>query len=212
MNEKFGNFQEKYKMSESNNLKTTKVTTVNERPRDKTKELVVMALFVALDIIFQRFIAPIKLPTMQLTFGFVTVILTGMYLGPVRAGIIAVVSDLLTGLLGLTAGTFFPGFTLSALTNGVLSGYFLEGKKSAKIGNVVIWAILSSLIVSTLMNTLWLVIMYSDGDMSKFIPRLLPRIWTQAAITVAKIVFVPIIYNGVFRKLRLEGVERNGIR
>lgn len=179
---------------------------------DRTKELVVMALFVAIDFILGEVLVPVKLPTLQVSFAFIAIALTGMYLGPVRGMIVGIISDLIGGLTGMIGGQFFIGFTISAALNGLAAGYFLEGKKSSKEANVITWAVVSSILISWVLTTVWLVIMYNDSDFTKFLPQLIKRAPTNLGILVAKIITIPLLYTSVFKRLKLREVERPGIR
>lgn len=184
--------------------------TETGRPANKAKELVFMGIMIALDIIAVRFLS-ITTPAMRIGLGFISSIIAGMYLGPVRATIVGVVADLL-GFAVFPQGLFFPGFTLSQGVSGFLAGFFLEGKKSARLANVVTYAILSTLLVDTLLNTTWLVMMLHQSDFSFFLFRLVPRLPNQAVITILKIILVPIFYRTLFQRIKATGVERPGIR
>lgn len=178
--------------------------------RSKVREIVFMGIMVAIDVVAVRFLS-IETPAMRIGFGFVANLIAGMYLGPARAGIVGVAADLL-GFTLFGKGIFFPGFTVSALVQGLLAGYFLEGKKSANVARVITYAVISTVLVDTLMNTTWLVMMLHDGDFSYFMFRLIPRLPNQVVVTVLKVILVPILYRSIFTRLRAVGVERPGIR
>ena len=180
------------------------------RSTQLAKEIVFMGIMIALDVIAVRFLS-LTTPVMRIGTGFIAVIIAGMYLGPVRAGIVGLIADLI-GFMLFPVGAFFPGFTLSATVSGVLAGYFLEGKKSGDFKNVIIYAVFSTLLVDTLMNTTWLVMMLHQGDFTKFLIRLIPRIPNQVVITVLKIVLIPLLYSRLFKRFRIAGVEHPGIR
>lgn len=180
------------------------------RQANKVNELVFMGIMIALDIIAVRFLS-ITTPAMRIGLGFTSSIIAGMYLGPVRATIVGVVADLL-GFAVFPQGLFFPGFTISQAVSGFLAGYFLEGKKSAHGTNVLLYAVLSTLLVDSILNTTWLVMMLHDSDFSFFLFRLIPRLPNQAVITVLKVILVPIFYRALFQRIKAKGVERPGIR
>ncbi|KAF5074881.1 ECF transporter, substrate-specific component [anaerobic digester metagenome] len=182
----------------------------NKRQVSRVREIVFMGIMIALDVLAVRFLS-VETPVMRVGLGFLANIIAGMYLGPARAGIVGLLADLV-GFFMFPKGTFFPGFTISAAVNGILAGYFLEGRKSANFKWFVSYAILSTLLVDTLMNTIWLVMMLHNGDMSFFWTRLSIRIPNQVVVTALKIIMVPLLYNTVFKRLRAVGVERPGIR
>lgn len=72
----------------------------------KTKVLVMMALFVAMEVILTRFLS-IQTPTIRIGFGFVPIALSAILLGPWRGGLTAVLADLL-GMLLFSKGMYFP--------------------------------------------------------------------------------------------------------
>lgn len=181
-------------------------------PINRVKELIVMALFVAIDIALGQVLAPIKLPTMKISFGFISILITGMYLGPMRAAAVGVISDIVATFLGLIGGVYFPGFTLSAFLNGLCAGYFLEGKKSAKASNVIMWAVISSLFIALVLNSIWIPAMANKLSVKAFFASMATRTPNNIGIMIAKILVVPIVYTQIFRRLRLRGVERPGIR
>lgn len=59
-------------------------------------------------------------------------------------------------------GPFFPGFTVSAVLNGVLFGFFLY-KRTLSLGNVLTAQFLSKLFISIGLNTYWLSILYGNA-------------------------------------------------
>lgn len=184
--------------------------TKNPQRMSQVKILAFMGIMVALDVILVRFVS-FEIPSMRIGGGFMAVILAGMYLGPVRAGIVGLVADIL-GMLIFPKGAFFPGFTLSAGLNYFIAGWFLEGKKSANTVNVVIYAVFSTLLIDTVLNTTLLVMMLHQNDFTKFMAVLLPRIPFQIVVTALKIVFIPLIYRTLFKRFKADGVERLGIR
>lgn len=181
-----------------------------QQPMLRVREIVFMGIMIALDVLAVRFLS-FEIPTMRIGTGFLAIIIAGMYLGPLRAGLVGLIADLL-GFVLFGKGIFFPGFTISALVNGVIAGYFLEGKKSAKVVNYVLYALISTLVVDTLMNTTWLVMMLHENDFSYFMARLLPRLPNQVVVTVLKIIMVPILYRTLFQRFVARGVEHPGIR
>lgn len=181
-----------------------------QKSKLRVEEIVFMGIMIAIDVLTVRFLS-FEIPTMRVGLGFLSIIIAGMYLGPVRAGIVGFIADLL-GFFLFGKGIFFPGFTISAAVNGIIAGYFIEGKKSSKVLNYVVYALVSTLVVDTLLNTSWLVIMLHESDFSYFMARLLPRIPNQVVVTALKILMVPLFYNTLFRRFVARGVEHPGIR
>ncbi len=59
-------------------------------------------------------------------------------------------------------GPFFPGFTISAVINGMLFGFFLY-KRTLTIGNVLLAQLFSKLLISMGLNTYWLSVLYGNA-------------------------------------------------
>lgn len=132
-----------------------------------TQSMVIMGLLIAVEVILTRFVS-IQAWNLRIGFGFLPIAVAGMMLGPVRAGIMAALADLLGAIL-FPSGTFFPGFTLTALLIGILYGIFLYKKTNT-------WRILTAIgihqcILSLFVNTLWLSILYGSPYWPLFITR-----------------------------------------
>lgn len=121
-----------------------------------TFSLTTMALCVALEIVCSRFLA-ITTPVTRISFSFIALALAGMLVGPVKAGIVGGVADVL-GLFLFSGYTFNPGITLTTILVGVVFGVCLYQKPSAI--RCVIAALIHQLILSMILNTFWLSLMY----------------------------------------------------
>lgn len=118
-----------------------------------TKELVLMALFIAMNVVLVRLLS-FQTLTQRISFGFVPTAFAGMILGPFWGGIMAVISDI-TGMLIFSKGMiYFPLFSVSEFLYGFLYGLFLYRKKSCFF-RVLICVLLQSLFISMLLTTLW---------------------------------------------------------
>lgn len=144
----------------------------------KTKKIVLSALLLALTIVLSRFLS-INTTLLVIGFSFVPVALAGFLLGPKYTAIISGLADLIGALL-FPFGTYFVGFTISAICKGLIYGFVLH--KNKRMGNkeLIIRLIVASfstiLIVDVLMNTAWLMIMYQKA----FLAVLSTRIVAQA--------------------------------
>ncbi len=93
-------------------------------------------------------------------------------MGPMIGGIIGCLGDIISVLIFPNV-QFFPGFTLTAFLLGVGYGLFLyeksDGTTLVRLSvkkRIVLSAVLSELIGSVLLNSLWLSIMYNIPLMS----------------------------------------------
>lgn len=118
--------------------------------------LVHVALFIALEIILSRFCS-IQTPIAKIGFAFVPVALCGMLYGPVWAGILGGISDMLGAILFPFGGNYFPGFTISAILAGATYGVFLH-KKEQSIYNLCIALFINRFMISLGLSTFWLTI------------------------------------------------------
>lgn len=132
----------------------------------KTKKLILSALMITISIVFSRFLS-IKTPILSITFNFVPIMLSAIWLGPKYSSIIAGIADLIGAIL-FPFGEFFIGFTISAILMGLIYGLVLykkqgECSKTELVIRLIIASTLVTLIVHVLLNTLWLVIMYDKA-------------------------------------------------
>ncbi len=119
----------------------------------RTKNLAIIGMLIALDIIFTRFWM-IQTPLIRISLGFFAIAMIGMLYGPVIAGIAAGISDIL-GWAMVPYAPFFPGFTLTAILSGVIFGYFLH-KPHTTLRSYIFCALSVTVLCDTLLNTLWL--------------------------------------------------------
>ena len=132
----------------------------------KTKKMILSALMLTLSIVLSRFLS-IKTPLLAISFNFVPILLSAIWLGPKYTVIISGLADLIGAIL-FPFGEFFIGFTISAILSGLIYGFILykkEGDLSKKqlLIRLVIATLIATLIVNLLLNTLWLVIMYDKA-------------------------------------------------
>jgi ECF transporter S component (folate family) len=126
----------------------------------KVKQLALAGLLLATNIVLVRFVS-IQFEVLRLSFGYITFILAGWLLGPVWGAVIGVAGDLL-GMLLWPKGSFFPGFTLSALLEGLIYGLFLFGRQVDRrfFVRLVLGILVVHIFVQLGLTTLWLTIMY----------------------------------------------------
>ena len=148
--------------------------------------LVKAAFLVALSVVLTRFLS-IMIPIggaqgVRVGFGGMPITIAGLLFGPVVGGIAGFASDFL-GVLINPMGSFHPGFMLTATLGGVIPGlyslYFQKHKvdgHSVTIPRVFVAQLTNSILLSLVLNTLWLTQLYGEG----FIFLLPPRIISSA--------------------------------
>lgn len=118
--------------------------------------IVMLAFFTALYVVLERFLS-INMWNMRIGFAFVALAMSGMLYGPLAAGLVGAVGDIL-GMLLFPTGPYFPGFTLNAFLTGAVFGLFLHDTITVKrmIGAVAV----NQLGLSLLLQTMWISITY----------------------------------------------------
>ncbi len=120
--------------------------------KNKTKILVLMALFIALSLVCR--ILSFQTPIAKISFGFVPNVLCSMMLGPWIGGITAALSDVV-GMLVYSRGLpYFPGYTLSAALYGISYGLFLYGREKS-YRNIILCIVLQTLVIELGLGTVW---------------------------------------------------------
>ena len=133
----------------------------------KIKKIVLAALLLGILIVLSRFLS-IKTPIIRISFGYVPIMLSAIWLGPKWSTLIAGLGDLIGALL-FPSGTFFPGYTLSSVLSGFIYGIILYKKEGKEYSNkqfvirLIISVLLVVVFVNGLLNTLWVYITSSSA-------------------------------------------------
>lgn len=100
-------------------------------------------------------------PDIKIGLTFLPIAIAGILCGPIAAGAIGALGDLICFLL-VPMGAYFPGWTINGLLVGLLYGIFLfECKKF--IPSLVICELVSGIFVEIALGSLWLYIQYSKA-------------------------------------------------
>lgn len=133
-----------------------KENLVQKQQNITTQRLVMLSLMVSLNVILSRFLS-ISTQEIKIGFSFIPVAIAAITLGPIYGGIVGGLGDLVGALL-FPIGAYFPGFTLCAFLTGWIYGMILHKQQSNK--RIIIAVVVSEVICSLLINTLWLTILY----------------------------------------------------
>ncbi len=125
-----------------------------------TEILVVTGFMIALSVVLSKLIS-INISFLRVGFGFLPIAVLAIMYGPVIAAIGYGVADLLGAWL-LPTGTFFPGFTVSAVLTGLIFGWILY-KKEVTFMRALIASAIVCLAVNLLLNTWWLTFLIGKG-------------------------------------------------
>ena len=151
------------------------------------RSIAMMSLLIAMQVIFTRFLS-INQWNMRIGFGFIPLVIAAVILGPIRVAIVAGIADCIGAIL-FPSGPFFPGFTLTAVLMGLVFGLFLYKKQT--IVRVVLAVAVNQLILSLLLNTMWISILYGTAFY-----KLVPTRLIQCAVIIP----VQIIVSGLITK------------
>lgn len=122
----------------------------------KTRTLVQVALLLTLEIVLSRFLS-ISTPLVKIGFAFIPVVICAMAYGPVWAGIMAALGDLIGAIL-FPIGIYFPGFTLSSGLCGVVYGLFLY-KRTSSWPSLLIMLLIIRVVINLGLSTYWLTVL-----------------------------------------------------
>lgn len=125
-----------------------------------TEMLVFTGFMIALAVVLSKLVS-INISFLRIGFGFLPIAVLAILYGPYVAAIGYGVADLLGAWLFPT-GTFFPGFTVSAVLTGLIFGWVLY-KKEVTFVRALIASALVCLIVNLLLNTWWLTFIIGKG-------------------------------------------------
>lgn len=139
-----------------------------------TKNLTTIAMLIAVAIIL-GFFATIQIGDfLKIGFSFVPNELTSMLFGPVAGGIMSGLADILK-LMVKPTGSFFPGFTVSAILSGMIYGSILY-KEKITIKRIIVAKVIVTIFINSLLNTYWLSLMLGKGFMVLLSARALKQV------------------------------------
>ena len=169
--------------------------SVSNKGRERTLQIVIMAMMVALIFIFSRFLG-ITTDVIHLGFDFLPVLLIACLYGPVWAAVTYMVGDLVCAML-MPFGAINPGLTVIAGIIGLVYGFAFYGRDLSGKKLILVTAA-ASLVVAGIIKlfgtTLCLAVMYG----SPYWPTLISRIPNCAFLFAAQLITIPIIYKCVY--------------
>lgn len=133
----------------------------------KLKKVILSGILLALVIVLNRFVS-IKTPLLVISFTFVPIMMSAIWLGPKYSTLIAALGDFIGAIL-FPFGTYFPGFTVSPGLTGLIYGMFLYKKQNNEMTDkkFIIRLIISNLLVLGIVEifvvSLWLNMLYGKA-------------------------------------------------
>ena len=140
-------------------------------------KLVLLALFVALDVVVSAYLTIRVTPSIKVGASFLPVAFIGMLFGPIGGALGAAAGDMLQFLL-VPGGVFNPGVTLSAALSGLAYGLLLY-RRAHSLWRVAAAVAVCELIISALLTTAFLALMFH----MRYVDLLLPRLLKSAVMT-----------------------------
>ena len=140
------------------------------------KLLIVVSLMVALNVVLSRFLS-ISAWNIKIGFTFTTIFFVAYLYGIIPAMAVGALGDLIGALL-FPIGAYFPGFTLTAALTGLVYGLFLKG--NTKTINVAVAVAINELVLSLLLNTYWIHVLYDADFKAYFLSRIIQCIVMSA--------------------------------
>lgn len=135
-----------------------------------TRAMVLSGVFIATSVVLTRFFGFMLFGgIVRLSLGIVPIAMAGAILGPLYGGLVGAIADILGAVL-FPQGAYFPGFTLTAFIQGMIPGLvvfkaFADAKTSKKkLSTLIAISMLLTVIIGSLgLNTLWLSILFKKG-------------------------------------------------
>lgn len=160
-----------------------------------TKTLTVFALFISCNILLNEYFA-LRTELLKINFGFVVLILAGMFYGWKGATTVAVLGDILGLILFPPVGSPHIGFTIITGMVGAVYGLLLYSphkKLSSKeiLVRSVIAAFLVTGVLYTGLNSLLLAVLYGEGYIMGVMP---VRILKNVVLFAIQVVMMPSIF------------------
>lgn len=160
--------------------------------------MVLSGVFIATSVVLTRFFGFMLFGGIaRLSLGIVPIAMAGAILGPVYGGIVGALADIMGAIL-FPQGAYFPGFTATAFVQGLIPGLIIhkafisnQTDKKKLVILVAVSMILTVLIASLGMNTLWLSILFKKG----FLVMLPSRVLTSTIVGFINTIVLGIMLN-----------------
>ena len=132
--------------------------------RNQIKFLTITAMLVALQVILGNLLQ-VPFLDKQYNFGFQPILIAGALLGAPAAMLVGGLGDFIGAHL-FPQGAYVPGFTLTNILVGLCCGLVLHRRKLSLVR--VIIAVVVSMLINWLLNSVWLSILYSANGRGYF--------------------------------------------
>ena len=175
-----------------------------------TRNLILMAALIAMQIILARFHSIQASDILRISFESVPIVLAGMWLGPLSGAIVALIADILGTVLS-GYGIWFPPIALGPILVGVISGlstkYVFRSDLSSTrdswkvILTVVVAGIVNSFLVGTVTTTMYSIIVMGNTNAFSVLlwTNFLGRLTTKPVTILVNAILVAVVNRAVYR-------------
>ena len=164
-----------------------------------TKKMIYMALCIALNIIFVRFLS-VQTPILRFDFGFIPIFASSVLCGPLLGGITGALSDVLGMLVNSKGLSYFFPYTINAFLYGYIYGLFFYKKKHT-FKKTVICVLLEMIFINIALSSVWayLFMKYVMGNTKAFGIIFMQRVTLALPLTVVRTAGIEIMNKYVLR-------------
>jgi Predicted membrane protein len=152
------------------------------------KRLVVLGMLIAVEIVLSRFVS-IATDTLKISLAFAPVMIAALLYGPVWAGVVGALADIIGALL-FPIGAYFPGFTVTAFLTGMVFGAFLYNRKvkwlDASTAAAVVCVALNMLLNSYVLYLYYVLLLNKANAVALVIAALPGRVITNSVMIVVQ--------------------------
>ena len=194
----------------------------NQNSIFSTRNMVIMAALIALQIILSRYLSIQASETLRISFETVPLALAGMWLGPVGGMIVALISDLL-GTIISGYGVWFPPIALGPIFFAAFCGFGTKYLfRSSLAESRDLWKVILITTVAGIINafligipttTLYqMIVVGKDGAFGVLAAaNFLSRITSKPIVIIACAVLAALINRAVYRPVISRIVRRGAI-
>lgn len=185
--------------------------------------IVTLSVLVALQVVLTRFCS-FNAWNVRIGLGFTALVIAAIFYGPVAAAIVGGLGDFI-GSIAFPTGSYFPGFTLTQVLMGLVFGFALyrkyynaplfsfgstqsqpegttlTGTALTQIIRILIAVLINQCILSLLMNTLWISILYGSSFTGLLSTRAM-----QAAVTAPIQIIIISALQGVLKRADIKNL------
>ncbi len=138
----------------------------------------------------------------RVSLTFLPIVVSGYLAGPVGAMIVGALGDVI-GSFMFPQGAYFPGFTVSAIINGLIYGMFFYKMKN-KIGlKVFIATFIAILFVNIFLNTVWISFLYNNAFIVYLYKQVIKNILVYPVQSFLSVFIIKLLDNsGISKKYK----------